>query len=142
MCAQVDGGGPKQSPYLERQRALLYNMLQVTREQRRCLIDGDLKGIEEANRLLGSLLDCQEDLRSEAAELERPADHLLLEDLRRLAQELQRESRTNYVLACRGSQFTNFSLALLTGAADGEASASDGEAPGAPAQANVMDRPA
>jgi hypothetical protein len=142
MSPLPDGGGANGSPYLERQRALLYNMLRVTREQRRCLIDGDLKGIEEANHLLGTLLSCQEKLHHEGPAATEPADHLILEEIRQLAADLQRESRANYLLACRGAQLTNFSLSLLTGADDDQAPPSDYEPAPTPAPANLMDRPA
>lgn len=142
MSPLPDGGGANRSPYLERQRALLYNMLRMTREQRRCLIEGDLKGTEEANHLLGALLSCQEKLHHEGPAATEPADHLILEELRQLATDLQRESRANYLLACRGAQLTNFSLALLTGADDDQAPPSDYEPAATPAPANLMDRPA
>jgi len=108
-------GGARHPAYLERQRVLLYHMLTVTREQRRCLIEGDLKGLEETNRLLGSLLDTQQALHREAPD-DDASDPSLLEELHCLAHELRQESRTNYLLACRGAAFANLSISLLVGA--------------------------
>jgi len=133
--AKRSEGGPS---YLERQRALLENMLQVTRQQRRCLIEGDLRGVEQSNRLLGALLESQQALNAEGPDPREPADHSLLSDLRELAQQLQRESRTNYLLACRGAEFTRFSLSLLT-----ESMMEPARAPAtSPSAPQVMDKPA
>lgn len=127
--------------YLERQRALLENMLRVTREQRRCLIDGDLKGLEQTNRLLGSLLESQEDLHGTGPLPEEAADHTLLSELRALAFQLHRESRTNYLLACRGAEFTRFSLSVL--AQPGETVDAMGGGEGHAARlSGLVDRPA
>jgi hypothetical protein len=131
---------PLKPPYLQRQRALLENLLQVTREQRRCMIDGDLKGLEETNKLLGSLLESQENLHAGGPMPEEGADARLLAELRRLAQQLRRESHTNYLLACRGAEFTRFSLSVL-----GHPEAGDGTADGAAQTAEaprLVDRPA
>jgi hypothetical protein len=120
----VSDRAARSSAYLERQRAILYHMLTVTREQRRCLIEGDLKGLEETNRLLGSLLDTQQALHREPHDSDDSADPSalsasLLEELHCLAHQLRQESRTNYLLACRGAAFANLSVSLLTGA-DGQ----------------------
>ena len=166
MPTPADGGGPKPPPDdqvifprratlarqatfapagaspLERQRALLYHMLTVTREQRRHLIDGDMEQLEETNRLLGSLIESQQALHGELREVDQQAeaDPELLEELRSLAQQLQQESRTNYLLACRGAQFANLSISLLTGAQ--EPADDDADAPSPRDQSHLMDQPA
>jgi len=142
MAVQSGGGGPKKSAYLERQCALLYNMLQATREQRRCLIAGDLKGLEETNRLLGSLLECQEALHGESHDPKEPTSHHLLQELRDLARELRRESRANYLLASRGAQLTDFSISLLREAVETSSGSPDAETASSPSQPRLMDRPA
>lgn len=132
---------PGEAAYLERQRALLENMLRVTKEQRRCLIDGDLKGLEQTNQLLGSLLESQEELHKTGPLPEEPADHTLLSELRALAFQLHRESQTNYLLACRGAEFTRFSLSILSQPGDPAASLEGEGAPGA-GVSGLVDRPA
>ena len=139
--------GARRPAYLERQRVLLYHMLTVTREQRRCLIEGDLKGLEETNRLLGSLLETQQALHCEApnpdddtADPALTADPTLIEELHCLAHELRQESRTNYLLACRGAAFANLSVSLLVGA--DRQSGSDQVGAPAPSRPHLMDRPA
>ena len=131
------GGGGRHSQ-MERQRAVLLNMIRLTHEQRRYLVQGDLKRVEQTNRVLGALLESQKGLNDEAAE----AGGMSEEDaaqLTRLAEELQRESRRNYLLACRGAEFARFSLSLLAEAdAEGDA---DGEA-GPPGGPRLVDRPA
>ena len=132
------------SAHLERQRGLLEQMLKATRDQRRCLVEGDMKGLEETNRVLGLLLERHADLQRQRSEQtgdpHQPASDLAwaalradrrlpdatpgwqpglgLQELRLLARELQKESRTNYLLACRGAQFANFSISLLSPAKD------------------------
>jgi hypothetical protein len=114
-------------------------MLQVTREQRRGLIEGDLKGVEQSNRLLGALLDSQQALHREGPPPHESADHKTIAYLRELAQQLQRESRTNYLLACRGAEFTRFSLSLLMESVAPEHAQAAAASPAAP---RVLDRPA
>lgn len=116
-------GGRRRHSHAVRQRALLLNMIRVTHEQRRYLVQGDLKRVEQTNRLLGALLEAQSALNEEATEAEGASEEDVAE-LRRLAAELQMESRRNYLLACRGAEFARFSLSLLTeadpeGMADG-----------------------
>ncbi len=135
MSRRREGG----ASYLDQQRALLENMLQVTREQRRCLIEGDLKGVEQSNRLLGALLDSQQALHREGPPPQEPADHKLINYIRGLAQQLQRESRTNYLLACRGAEFTRFSLSLLMESIAPEHIKAAAVSPTSP---RVLDRPA
>jgi len=109
--------------HLDRQRALFEEMLRLTLEQRRYLIDGDLKGLEESNRLLGLLLERQAQLHREFTDYEGCADARRLAKLRQLADELKAESRTNYLLACRGAQFLEFSASALRACRDwGESS--------------------
>jgi len=119
MAMRWTGGGG--SSFLERQQAMLENMLRVTMQQRRCLIEGDLRGMERTNRLLGALLESQAELREARPELGGEASVERVAELRRLAEELQRESRTNYLLACRGAEFARFSLAMLGEAVEGSA---------------------
>ena len=110
--------------YLDRQRALLDDMLRVTLEQRRCLVKGDVKGLDTTNRRLGALLQRQADLHEQYPPPEGIPAPEVLEELRRLTQQLREESRTNYLLACRGAQFAHFSLSLLqTAASEGEPAA-------------------
>jgi hypothetical protein len=128
---------------LERQRALLLNMIRLTHEQRRYLVQGDLKRVEQTNRLLGALLESQNSLNEDATEWGKASEEEAAE-LGRLAEELQKESRRNYLLACRGAEFARFSLSLLTeadpegGGADG---AEDGDARSHKGP-RLMDRPA
>ena len=135
------GGGGRHS-HLERQRALLLNMIRLTHEQRRYLVQGDLKRVEQTNRLLGALLESQNALNEDATEWGEASEEEEA-DLRRLAEELQTESRRNYLLACRGAEFARFSLSLLTeadleggagGAEDGDARSQKGP--------RLVDRPA
>jgi len=142
MSLPPDGDGANPSPYLERQRAILYHMLTVTREQRRCLIQGDLKGLEETNRLLGSLLDSQQELHRQVPDSKETVDPNLIDELRSLAQELRQESRTNYLLACRGAQFANLSVSLLTGADDIASTSRDQDAAASASRPHLVDRPA
>jgi len=115
-----DGSGGRHSQAI-RQRALLLNMIRLTHEQRRYLVQGDLKRVEQTNRLLGALLEAQNALNEEATEWGEVSEEEAA-DLRRLAEELQTESRRNYLLACRGAEFARFSLSLLT-ESDGEGGA-------------------
>ena len=133
---------PAAASQLERQRALLYHSLNFSLEQRRHLIDGDMEQLEETNRLLGSLIESQQALHGELRDSDQQAetDPELLEELHSLAQQLQQESRTNYLLACRGAQFANFSISLLTGARD--PADDDADAPSPPDQSHLMDQPA
>lgn len=138
MTQQSD---PPRSSHLERQRAILYHMLRVTREQRRCLVEGDLEGIGETNRLLASLLDSQDALRRDSAGMHGDADPHLIAELRSLAQDLRDESKANYLLACRGAQFADLSISLLTGT-PGAARSEDPDAVNPQTPSHVMDRPA
>jgi hypothetical protein len=102
MGARWTPGGDGRTSFLERQRAMLENMLR------------DLRGMERTNRLLGALLESQAELREAGTQLVFADDALeMVAELRRLAEELQKESRTNYLLACRGAEFARFSLAML-----------------------------
>ncbi len=132
------GAGEEGAAYLSRQHALLRQMLQVTHRQRRYLVEGDLKGLDETNRLLGHLLERQSALHSEYAHLEGSLDCCAaeLEQLRRLACRLQEESRTNYLLACRGVQFAQVAIAAL-GGEPGPSHSGD-----ARSAAGLLDRPA
>ncbi len=127
---------------LERQRALLYHMLTVTREQRRCLIESDLKGLEETNSSLAALLDTQQALYRSGPDAEEPVDPNLVDELRSLAQELRQESRTNYLLACRGAEFANLSISLLAGAEGPVPSSPEPEAAASAARSQPVDSPA
>lgn len=109
--------GPANRGYIDRQHVLLDDMLRVTLEQRRCLIKGDVKGLDTTNRRLGKLLERQADLHREHPSLEEMPRPEVFEELRRLTQQLREESRTNYLLACRGAQFADLSLSLLQSAA-------------------------
>jgi hypothetical protein len=100
---------------------LLQRMLQTMRYQRRCLIEGNLKGVESSNRLLGALVESQRELQAGGPSPEEAADHHALARVRQLADQLQRESRTNYLLACRGAELTRLSLSLLTDSLHGPA---------------------
>jgi hypothetical protein len=125
----LEAGKGRQSDYLWRQRALLQELLRVTRQQRRCLIEGEIAELEHVNQLLGDLLARQSELHETFTDLQDDPAELTLEEtrvldeLRLLATELKQESRTNYLLASRGSQFAGFALALLAGG-NGETSAS------------------
>jgi len=114
MSTRSPGGGRYEGSYLPRQRALLYRMLHVTREQRRCLIEGDVKGLSQTNRLLRELLESHVELHRRFPDWEGCPDGAVLAELRELARLLQEESRTNYFLACRGAQFAEFSLAMAS----------------------------
>jgi len=98
---------------LDRQLALFEQMLRLMHEQRRYLINADTKGLEEANRLLGELLERQAALHREFTDFETCADPETLAQIRLLAAQLREESRTNYLLACRGAQFLDFSISTL-----------------------------
>ena len=85
-------------------------------EQRGHLITGDLVQLQRTNRLLNRLLDQQDDLRREfdgCCETFQPDE---LAEVHRLAAELREASRTNYLLACRGAQYAEFSLSLVAAA--------------------------
>lgn len=138
-------GEGRHGAYLSRQRALLQELLRVTRQQRRCLIEGEIAELEHVNQLLGELLGRQSELHETFVELQDETTELTLEErqvldeLRILATELKRESRTNYLLASRGAQFAGFALALLAGG--------NGRASGSPEadlteRLRLMDRPA
>jgi|GEM_PF-3411061 len=104
--ASIDTSNRKNcGSYLERQRTLLEKMLAATLEQRRSLIEGDVRGLERTSATLQSLIASQEQLRGEGPEPCEEASHRVIWDLRRLAEELQRETRANYVLVCRGTAF-------------------------------------
>ena len=127
---------------LERQRALLLNMIRLTHEQRRYLVQGDLKRVEQTNCLLGALLESQNALNEDATEWGEASEEEAA-DLRRLAEELQTESRRNYLLACRGAEFARFSLSLLTEADwEGEADGPGDGGAGGPKGPRLVDRPA
>jgi len=135
------GGGGRHS-HLERQRALLLNMIRLTHEQRRYLVQGDLKRVEQTNRLLGALLESQNALNEDATEWGKASEEEATE-LRRLAEELQTESRRNYLLACRGAEFARFSLSLLTEAdPEGGATGMDDGGARPPRGPRLVDRPA
>ncbi len=142
------GGRGRRPPHLERQRALLQNMIQVTREQRRYLIEADLRRVEQTNRLLGALLESQKALHEEstlqedAAESEDSVDQEAAAELRELAQTLRQESRTNYLLACRGAEFARFSLSLLAEAGEDGEEGKQPEAEAVPRRPRLVDRPA
>ncbi|HUU55677.1 MAG TPA: hypothetical protein VMY87_12225 [Armatimonadota bacterium] len=136
-------GGGRRFPYAIRQRALLENMLRVTQEQRRYLIEGDMKRVEQMNSLLGALLESQKALNEEPLEPGEGADEGTAAELRRLAEELRQESRRNYLLACRGAEFAGFSLCLLTEATEEKAALGRDEGTeGRPNGPRVVDRPA
>lgn len=102
--------------YLARQRALFECMLRAMHEQREHLINGDAVQLERANRLLNRLLEQQEHLRREldgCCEAFEPAE---LAHVHRAAAELRHISRANYLLACRGAQYADFSLSLVVDA--------------------------
>ena len=120
-------GEGRHSAYLARQRGLLQELLRITRQQRRWLIEGEIAELEHVNQLLGDLLARQSELHEVFADLQNDATELtpeeleVLDELRALAIELKRESRTNYLLASRGAQFAGFALALLAGGNGGAA---------------------
>ena len=76
-------GGRRRHSHAVRQRALLLNMIRVTHEQRRYLVQGDLKRVEQTNRLLGALLEAQNALNEEATEAEGASEEDVAELLRR-----------------------------------------------------------
>ena len=121
--------------FASRQRGLLLNMIRLTHEQRRYLVSGDLKRVEQTNRMLGALLESQSALNDDASGTDGVSEEQAAE-LRRLADELQTESRRNYVLACRGAEFARMSISLLTQAdvegevdVTGDGGASEGKGP-------------
>ena len=131
MCASESGTAVRLSA--DQQRALLEQMLVLTRRQREHLIEGDIKRLAEVNRRLGELLERQKAIAPHPPAAGAPA----LAELRRLAQQLQEEGRANYFLACRGAQSAGFSLAL---ACAGEDPNSYGPAPSPTAgRARLMD---
>lgn len=138
-------GEGRQGAYLSRQRALLQELLRVTRQQRRCLIEGEIAELEHVNQLLGELLGRQSELHATFVELQDDTTELtreerqVLDELRILATELKRESRTNYLLASRGAQFAGFALALLAGGNGGASASPETEAT---QSLRLMDRPA
>jgi len=141
----LEAGKGRQSNYLWRQRALLQELLRVTRQQRRCLIEGEIAELEHVNQLLGDLLARQSelhetftDLQDEATEFT-PEELQVLDQLRVLAIELKQESRTNYLLASRGAQFAGFALALLAGGNGGASGSPETDWTEGP---HLMDRPA
>ena len=85
------------------------------REQHNHLISGDVPQLQRVNRLLNRLLEQQEDLRRELGECAPPVDSAELNQIRLLASELRHLSRVNYLLACRGAQYADFSASLLDG---------------------------
>jgi hypothetical protein len=139
----VEGdGGRQRHSHAVRQRALLLNMIRLTHEQRRYLVQGDLKRVEQTNRLLGALLESQNSLNEDATEWGKASEEEAAE-MRRLAEELQTESRRNYLLACRGAEFARFSLSLLTEAdPEGGADGMDDDGGRAPRGPRLVDRPA
>jgi hypothetical protein len=118
--------GREPAGLLERQRVLLHDMLRVTLEQRRHLIDADVRGLEAANQRLSRLLERQQELHRELHSVGDAPDPQTLTQLRCLADRLKVESRANYLLACRGAQFADLSLSLLQG---GGSSGDDAVAP-------------
>lgn len=129
--------GPAVRASADQQRALLEQMLVLTRRQREHLIGGDIKRLAEVNRRLGELLERQRAIPPHPPAANTPAEARALTELRRLAQQLQEEGRANYFLACRGAQFAGFSLAL---ACAGENPNSYGPAPSPTAgKARLMD---
>jgi hypothetical protein len=89
---------------------LLERVREAMGEQRQCLIAGDASGLGRANRVLGDLVEQQRALCREGLE-----DNEEAEGVRRLAEEVREEVHTNYLLACRGAQFADFTLSLLCG---------------------------
>ena len=138
-------GEGRLSAYPARQRALLQELLRVTRQQRRWLIEGEIAELEHVNQLLGDLLARQSELHETFAELQdddselTPEELQVLDELRLLATELKRESRTNYLLASRGAQFAGFALALLAGGNGGTSGSPETDSREG---LHVMDRPA
>ena len=100
------------SGYLSHQRGLLEHLLRVTREQRRHLVDGNLEGLAHSNRLLKALLDRQSALNQEYGGQAVEGTGELSDHVRKLAKQLREESQANYLLACRGAQFADFSTLL------------------------------
>lgn len=139
----VQGAGEgRRASHAVRQRALLLNMIRVTHEQRRYLVQGDLKRVEQTNRLLGALLDSQNGLNDEATEAGGTSEEEAAE-LCRLAKELQTESRRNYLLACRGAEYARFSLSLLTESeVEGDSGGLDDAGARPPRGPRLVDRPA
>ena len=114
MCAS-EPGGPGVRASADQQRSLLAQMLVLTRRQREHLIGGDIKRLNEVNRLLGELLERQRAMPQHPPAADTREQARALAELRRLAQQLREEGRANYLLACRGAQFADFSLALACG---------------------------
>ncbi len=106
---------PVPANYADRQRHLFTRLLLAMRAQRACLISGDATRLEQANRAVSRLLEKQQRLSREIGELALAPDPDTLAELKRLAADLRQESHVNYLLACRGLQFTDFRVSLLTG---------------------------
>ena len=100
------------SGYLSHQRGLLEHLLRVTREQRRHLVEGNLEGLAQSNRLLKALLDRQSALSQEYGSGAVEGTGELSDRVRDLAKKLREESQANYLLACRGAQFADFSTLM------------------------------
>jgi len=111
---------PVPASYADRQRHLFARLLLAMRAQRACLISGDAVRLEQANRAVSRLLEKQQRLSRESSDLAVAPDPDTLAELRRLAANLRQESHINYLLACRGLQFTDFRVSLLTGEQDGD----------------------
>ena len=104
-------------------RALLERMLEVVREQRRYLIEGDIAGLAETSRLLETLVEMVGRPAGAGSPPHRPAPLLPSEqasaletqELRELTQQLRAEGHINYLLACRGMQFVDSALSVVRG---------------------------
>ncbi len=100
-------------PDVARQRALLEQMLDTVREQRRHLIQGNAAGLAETSKLLEGLLARQRTLTNgRAARPDSSPPPSELQDLTRL---LQAEGHMNYLLACRGMQHVEMALVAAAG---------------------------
>ena len=111
---------PAPMNYPDRQRHLFVRLLLAMRAQRACLISGNAARLEQANRAVSRLLDKQQRLSREAGDLAVAPDPDTMAELRRLAADLRQESHINYLLACRGLQYTDFRVSLLTGDQEGD----------------------
>lgn len=115
-------------PDVARQRALLEQMLDTVREQRRHLIQGNVAGLAETSKLLERLLARQRTLTN--ARAARPDSSPPPSELQDLTRLLQAEGHMNYLLACRGMQHVEMALAASGGEPDGGPDA--GDAPESP----------
>lgn len=100
------GSGGAAQPSAAESRALLARMLEVLREQRRHLIEGNVAGLAETSALLHTLVEMAGGKAGEGAF--DAADG----ELGELAERVRTEGRINYLLACRGARFAEAALSV------------------------------